>query len=137
MDAYVFILRCSDGSYYTGSTTNLEARLGQHAGGEGGAYTAGRLPVKLVYSCELQSPAQAFFWERQIKGWSRKKKEALICGDYDALVELSKSRTSPDLRRRRDPLAILSLPALSQAEGSKDGATQMTARTSTGSWFPS
>ncbi len=90
MDGYLYMLRCADGSYYTGSTTNLEVRLAQHQAGEGGAYTARRLPVVLVYSCGLPSPYEAFLRERQVKTWSRRKKEALIRGDYEALVELSR-----------------------------------------------
>ena len=93
----MYILRCSDGSYCTGSTNNLDTRLAQHTAGEGGAYTARRLPVKLAYSCEFASLLEAFLFERQVKGWSRRKKEALLRGDYEALVELSKS----DSRRVR------------------------------------
>jgi putative endonuclease len=89
---YLYILRCADGSYYAGSTTNLEVRVAQHEAGEGGAYTAQRLPVELVYTCEFDSPHEAFIRERQVKGWSRKKKEALIREDYEALVELAKSK---------------------------------------------
>lgn len=88
----LYILRCADGSYYTGSTNSVDIRVAQHNAGEASAYTAKRLPIKLVYVCEFQSLRDAFFAERQVKGWSRAKKEALIRGDYDALVELSKSR---------------------------------------------
>ena len=84
------MLRCADGSYYVGSTTNLELRLA----GEGGAYTAHRLPVESVYSCEFATLHDAFLREWQVKGWSRKKKEALTRGDYEALVDLSKSHAS-------------------------------------------
>jgi putative endonuclease len=94
MTAWVYILECIDGSYYTGSTGNLELRIAQHRAGEGGAYTAKRLPVTLVYSCEFQTEHEAFLRERQVKGWSRKKKEALIRGDFEALIELSKSQSS-------------------------------------------
>ena len=94
MNAWVYILKCADGSYYTDSTNNLELRLAQHQAGEGGVYTAKRLPVKLLYSYEFQSEHEAFLRERQIKGWSRKKKEALIRGDFEVLIELSKSKSS-------------------------------------------
>ena len=94
MTAWLYILKCADGSYYTGSTGNLELRLAQHQAGEGGVYTARRLPVELVYSCEFQTEHEAFSRERQIKGWSHNKKEALIRGDFEALIELSKSETS-------------------------------------------
>ena len=91
MKAWVYILRCFDGSYYTGSTNNLELRLAQHAAGEGSQWTRSRLPIHLVFAQDFPSEYEAFLCERQIKGWSRAKKEALIRGDFEALVELSKS----------------------------------------------
>jgi predicted GIY-YIG superfamily endonuclease len=94
MKAWVCILKCSDGSYYTGSTNNLELRLAQHAAGEGSQWTRARLPVHLAFAQDLSSEHEAFLCERQIKGWSRAKKEALIRGDFDALVELSKNRVA-------------------------------------------
>ncbi len=87
---YVYILRCSDGSYYTGSTTDLELRLEQHKAGLGANYTHKRLPVTLVYTEEYLRIDDAFYREKQIQGWSRKKKEALISGDIARLKELSK-----------------------------------------------
>jgi len=94
MKGYLYVLRCADGSYYVGSTTYLELRIAEHEAGEGGAYTARRLPVKAVYACEFDTPHEAFLREREVKGWSRRKKEALLRGDYGALVELSKARAS-------------------------------------------
>jgi putative endonuclease len=94
MKAWLYILKCADGSYYTGSTNNLPLRLAQHDAGEGCAYTRRRLPVKLVFAQEFPSEHQAFLRERQVKGWSRAKKEALIEGDFERLVELSRSRSS-------------------------------------------
>jgi putative endonuclease len=94
MKGYLYMLRCADGSYYVGSTTNLELRVAQHEAGEGGAYTSQRLPVRLVYTCEFDTLHEAFLRERQVKGWSRRKKEALVRGDYEALVELSKATAS-------------------------------------------
>jgi putative endonuclease len=94
MKGYLYMLRCADGSYYVGSTTNLELRVAQHEAGEGGAYTSQRLPVRLVYTCEFDTLDEAFLRERQVKGWSRRKKEALVRGDYEALVELSKATAS-------------------------------------------
>ena len=88
------MLRCADGCYYVGSTTSLELRVAEHEAGEGGSYTAQRLPVKLVYTCEFETLHEAFLREWQVKGWSRKKKEALIRGDYQALVEASKPKAS-------------------------------------------
>jgi putative endonuclease len=94
--AWLYILRCADGSYYTGSTSNLPLRLAEYQTGEGSAYTRCRLPVGLVYSQEFPSEHEAFLRERQVKGWSRAKKEALIRGDFEALVGLSKSCSSSD-----------------------------------------
>lgn len=88
----MYILRCIDGSYYTGSTNNLDRRLKEHNSGEGSNYTKDRLPVNLVYYEEYDSISIAFNREKQIQGWSRKKKEALIKGEYDKLPDLSKSK---------------------------------------------
>ena len=75
---YLYILRCSDGSYYTGSTNNLERRLEEHRNGKGANHTKKYLPDELVYYEEFERVASAFYREKQIQGWSRKKKEALI-----------------------------------------------------------
>lgn len=85
----MYILECSDGSYYTGSTKDLELRLAQHQAGEGANHTKKRLPVKLVYYEEYQRIDEAFYREKQVQGWSRKKKEALIKGEFDILPELA------------------------------------------------
>lgn len=85
MKGYVYILRCADGSYYTGSTTDLERRLAQHQAGEGANHTKKRLPVELVYYEEYDRIDEAYYREKQIQGWSRKKKEALINGMTDEL----------------------------------------------------
>jgi len=87
---YVYILECSDSSYYTGSTTDLERRLQQHQVGEGAKYTRSRRPVRLIYSEEYDRIDVAFFREKQIQGWSRKKKLALIEGRLEELPELAK-----------------------------------------------
>jgi len=89
--AYAYILRCSDNTYYTGSTKNLEQRLWQHQNAQGANYTKVRLPVKLIYSEYYERVDEAFAREKQIQKWSRKKKEALINGDIDTLCYLSKS----------------------------------------------
>ena len=91
---YLYILRCADRSYYVGSTTNLEVRVAEHQAGEGGAYTARRLPLELVYASEFDTLHEAFLREWQVKGWSRKKKEALMRGDDEALIELSRPNAS-------------------------------------------
>ena len=92
---YVYILLCSDHSYYTGVTNNMERRLKEHTNSVNPkAYTSSRLPIELVFVERIQSPNHAIAIEKQIKGWSRKKKEALINGDFELLVELSKRGTS-------------------------------------------
>ena len=90
---FVYILKCSDKSYYTGVTNNLEKRLAEHQSGMIRGYTSTRLPVKLVYSANFNNVNEAIRFEKQVKGWNRKKKEALIRGDFDALIQLSKSKT--------------------------------------------
>ncbi|MDZ4149362.1 MAG: GIY-YIG nuclease family protein [Flavobacteriaceae bacterium] len=78
MKGFVYILACSDGSYYTGSTIDLELRLNQHMDGLGANHTKKRLPVKLVYYEKFDRIDEAFKREKQIQKWSRHKKEALI-----------------------------------------------------------
>ena len=92
MTAFVYILRCNDGSYYVGSTRDLENRVDKHNAGFYGGYTARRQPVELVHSQEFGRIEDAIAAERQIKGWSRAKKEALMHGDFIALKALSKRR---------------------------------------------
>jgi len=88
--AWVYILRCADDSYYTGHTTSLEKRLAEHQSGEGSEWTRHRLPVELVFAQEMPDEDQAFLIERQVKRWSRAKKEALIAGNWDMLRWLAK-----------------------------------------------
>jgi predicted GIY-YIG superfamily endonuclease len=92
MKGWMYILECADGSYYTGSTNNLELRLKQHQQGEGANHTRKRLPVKLVYFEEFNRIDEAFRREKQIQGWVRKKKEALINGNRTNLHELSECK---------------------------------------------
>lgn len=89
MKEYTYILECSDGSYYTGSTKDIVKRFQQHQKGEGANHTKKRLPVKLVYLEEHSRIDNAFYREKQIQGWSRKKKEALIKGEFNQLPKLS------------------------------------------------
>ncbi len=88
--AWLYILRCSDGSYYVGSTVDLTRRLAQHQSGVGAAYTRSRRPVELVYSCEFERVDDAYACEKQVQGWSRAKREALIAGDLTLLPSLSR-----------------------------------------------
>ncbi len=86
--AWMYILECADGSYYVGSTRNLDERVSQHMSGRGARYTSRRLPVKLVYAEEYDLVREAYFREKQVQGWSRAKREALIRGDYEVLPSL-------------------------------------------------
>ncbi|MCB0220228.1 MAG: GIY-YIG nuclease family protein [Chrysiogenetes bacterium] len=90
MAFYTYMLRCSDGRYYVGHTENLEVRVAQHNRGELPGYTKNRRPVELVWSQDFESRLEALTCERQIKGWSRKKKAALIRGDWSEIARLSK-----------------------------------------------
>ncbi len=90
MHGIMYILRCSDGTYYVGSTSNLERRLNEHQNGLGANYTKKRLTVELVYFEEYARIDEAFYREKQIQRWSRKKKEALIKGDIEELPRLAK-----------------------------------------------
>jgi putative endonuclease len=87
---YAYMLRCADGSYYAGSTWDIERRLWQHSNGEGAAYTRRRLPVELVFLEEYDRIDEAYAREKQIQGWSRRKREALILSRYIDLPALSK-----------------------------------------------
>ena len=93
MGGYMYILECSNGQYYTGSTKDLGKRLAQHQAGEGANFTKKHLPVKLVYYEEFQRIDEAFYREKQVQGWSRKKKEALIEKRPEDLPLLSKNYT--------------------------------------------
>lgn len=86
---YVYILKCSDGSYYTGHTDLIEKRISEYMSGTVSGYTASRLPVQVIYVETFGSRYEALAAERQVKGWSRKKKEALISQDWKKLVHLS------------------------------------------------
>lgn len=94
MEVAVYILRCADGSYYVGNTRRpIEGRVWEHNQGFGNGYTSRRRPVELVYCEVTDSLIAAFTRERQLKGWSRKKKEALITHAYGSLPILSRNRT--------------------------------------------
>jgi predicted GIY-YIG superfamily endonuclease len=91
--AYLYILRCADGRYYVGTTRkHLEERGAEHNAGHHGGYTAVRRPVTLVFAQHFERITDAIAAERQIKGWSRAKKEAVIRGEWHRLPELAKRR---------------------------------------------
>ena len=93
---FLYILRCSDGSYYVGTTSELKERLLAHNEGRAATYTAVRRPVLLLYSEKHNNVEAARSRERQIKGWTHAKKEALITGNKGELKRLSKKQ-----RRRK------------------------------------
>ena len=94
MSFWIYILRCSDNSYYTGHTDNLDKRIVAHQTGEIEGYTAKRLPVTLVFADEFPTREEALACERQIKGWSRKKKEAMMRGDWAEVSRLACTKRS-------------------------------------------
>jgi putative endonuclease len=92
MSFWVYILKCADGSYYTDHTDNLQVRLDMHLTGSiAGCYTRRRRPVTLIFSQEFATRIEALGAERRIKGWNRRKKEAMIAGDWDEVSRLAKS----------------------------------------------
>jgi predicted GIY-YIG superfamily endonuclease len=96
----IYILKCADGTYYTGLTKDLDTRFQEHQTGvRPDCYTYGRRPVELVWSEVVESYPEAFRWEHQIKGWSRAKKEALIRADIDGIHEIVRTE-----RKKRDEI---------------------------------
>lgn len=93
MDFWIYILKCADNSYYTGHTDNLEQRIAQHQQRYfPDCYTATCLPISLVFSQPFPTRVEALTAERKIKGWSRKKKEAMMRGDWQEVSRLAKSK---------------------------------------------
>ncbi|WP_325049001.1 Mov34/MPN/PAD-1 family protein [Aurantiacibacter zhengii] len=95
MPFWTYILHCNAGRFYTGHTDDLDKRIWQHENGVAAGFTRNFLPVKLVWSQEFTTREEAKAAEKQIKGWSRKKKLALIRGDWDAVTRYAKSESSP------------------------------------------
>ena len=90
---YVYILKCSDTSYYTGMTNDVERRLLEHqSGASSESYTFKRRPIELVFITEFNEVRQAISFEKQVKGWSRKKKEAIIKDQWEDLKKLSECK---------------------------------------------
>ena len=88
----MYILKCVNGQYYTGSTKFLDKRIEQHQSGKGANFTRKYLPVELVYYEEYDRIDEAFYREKQVQGWGRKKKEALIEGRVNEIPGLAKKR---------------------------------------------
>jgi len=95
MAFWVYIVRCSDSSYYTGHTDNLEQRVAQHQSGEMKGYTSKRRPVELVFAQECATREEALGGELQIKGWSRKKKEAMMRSDWKEVQRIAWGTHNP------------------------------------------
>ncbi|WP_288459147.1 GIY-YIG nuclease family protein [uncultured Sphingomonas sp.] len=100
MAFYAYLLRCSDGSFYVGHTDDLDRRIAQHHAGEIPGYAHDRRPVDLAWSQDFSTRDEALAAERQIKGWSRAKKAALIAGDWTALHEAAIPPSERALRLR-------------------------------------
>ncbi|MBB6124386.1 TrmH family RNA methyltransferase [Sphingobium subterraneum] len=103
MSFHTYMLKCGDGSYYVGHTDALETRIAQHKKAEIPGYTASRLPVELLWTQDFGTREEALAAEQQIKGWSRKKKEALIDSDWSTLKALSRKSFDTGLRLRSAP----------------------------------
>ncbi len=98
------MLLCSDGTFYIGSTSNLTKRISEHeTGALSNSYTYSRRPVQLVWSQEFSTHEEAFAFERQIKGWSRAKKKALIRDDWEEIHRIVRDERK---RRERDKRGI-------------------------------
>ena len=95
MSFWTYMLKCADDSYYIGHTDNLENRIFRHQIGEPSCYTTSRRPVTLIWSQEFATREEALAAERQIKGWSRKKKEALVRGDWNEIQRLAWGTRNP------------------------------------------
>lgn len=89
---WIYRLRCADGSFYLGHTDDIERRLDEHHAGRCACYTQSRRPLVLAFSQEFSTREEALIAERQIKGWSRAKKQALVDGDWEAINRLGRGR---------------------------------------------
>ncbi|GAB16575.1 hypothetical protein GOEFS_006_00280 [Gordonia effusa NBRC 100432] len=90
MGGYMYILRCADGSFYVGSTRDLDARVAQHNSGDGAKYTSRRRPVELVYHAGFETIDEAYAMEKRVQSWSRAKRQALVDGRFELLPGLSR-----------------------------------------------
>jgi putative endonuclease len=102
--AFLYIVKCSDGSFYVGTTrSDIELRIAQHNAGTFPGYTASRRPVELVYSEWFDRITDAIEAERKLKGWSRAKKQAFIRGDFSSLRQLAKRKTTSNKTTSKQP----------------------------------
>ena len=95
MSFWVYILNCADNSYYTGHTDDFDLRMAKHNEGKIDGYTASRLPVALAFAEQFTTRLEALEMERRIKGWSRKKKEAMMRGDWKEVQRLAWGTRNP------------------------------------------
>jgi putative endonuclease len=107
MKGYMYILLCSNGQFYTGSTNDLENRMDQHLNGEDSDFTRKNLPFKLVYFEEFDRIDDAYYREKQVQNWSKAKKEALIKRDKNRLHELAECRNKTHYKNFLHPSASL------------------------------
>ena len=121
MSFHTYILLCADGSYYVGHSDDLEQRIAQHEAGAIPGYTATRRPVRLLWSQDFASRDEALGAELQIKGWSRRKKEALIAGDFEALRTLAKKSFDTSLRQAQRRLRTNGAGGSGMAQQREDG----------------
>lgn len=133
---YMYILECADRSFYTGSTKHLERRIWEHQNGLGANHTKKRLPVKLVYCEPYERIDDAFRREKQVQGWSRRKKQALIENNQENLIEFSKNYTQYGRPEQRLPSTSSGLASTGSAStGSASTGSASTGSASTGSAF--
>lgn len=124
--SHMYILECADGSYYTGSTIDLERRLWQHQNGLGANHTAKRLPVKLVYCEFFEHVADAFRREKQVQGWTRQKKEALMAGERNMLHQFAECQNDSHFKQlyRLDSHKSSDLDRSSYLSGAEDSGAE-------------
>jgi putative endonuclease len=113
MTGYMYILECADGSYYTGSTNDLERRLWEHKNFQGAKYTRRKHPSKLVYVEVFTRIDEAFYREKQVQGWSHAKKKSLIDAHPDSLHELAVCRNESHFQNAPSPSVTVASTPLS------------------------
>jgi predicted GIY-YIG superfamily endonuclease len=102
---WTYMLLCADGSYYVGVTSEIDVRIAKHElGVDRRAYTYRRRPVRLVHAETFSSPDEAIQAEKQLKGWSRAKKDALVRNDWNSVRRLARSRT---LRQAQGDIGVV------------------------------
>lgn len=111
MKGYVYILKCSDGKFYTGSTVNLEKRLWEHQNGFGANFTKKSLPVELMYVEEFSEIEKAYMREKQIQGWSHKKKVALIERNFEKVHEFAKCKNETSSKNMSPSTTAQGMPS--------------------------